>query len=131
MNISKRREFWNRKNGLSYVTDEYCNCPCAPLCTSARPSRSHRSSRGLICITSSLVSDHLKRSRSSRFCQRQKPFLSQYKTFTVDRRLLQKTNTLPEKGSSSNLSCTRIERLFICLRMSVKPAARYTFTPGP
>jgi hypothetical protein len=36
-----------------------------------------------------------------------------------------KTQThCPENGSSSIFSCTIIERLFICLRMSVEPVAR-------
>lgn len=102
----------------------------ASVCSMSRPSINHMSSLCPILKTSLAASGHLKRCFSSRLCQRQKPFRSQYKIFKIFRRRLQNTNRCPENGSSSMLLCTRIDRPLIDLRISVMPTARYTFIPG-
>lgn len=102
----------------------------ASFCSMSRPSMSHMSSLRPILKTSLSASGHLKRCFSSRLCQRQKPFRSQYRIFMIFRRRLQNTNRCPENGSSSMLLSTRIDRPLIDLRISVLPSARYTFIPS-
>ena len=92
----------------------------------SKPSRTKLSSVAPISMTSSRFCGHLKRCFSSLFCQRQKPLRSQYNIFTILFPRLQNTKRWPENGSRRRASSTRIDRLFIALRISVLPGARKT-----
>ena len=94
----------------------------------SRPSSIKLNSLMPVSKVCSLFSGHLNRCFSSLFCQRQNPFLSQYKTLSIVRPRLQKTKRCPENGSRHSLSSTRIDRLLIALRISVLPGARKTRT---
>ena len=78
----------------------------------------------ILVIISDFDAGHLNLCFSSRLCQRQNPFRSQYKIFTILRFLLQKANKCPVKGSSSKYSLTRMDNPFMDLRMSVLSRAR-------
>ena len=90
------------------------------------PSRIKLNSCAPISITSSLFCGHLNRCFSSLFCQRQNPFRSQYRIFSIACALLQNAKRWPENGSRRRVLSTRTERLFIAFRISVLPGAKKT-----
>ena len=94
----------------------------------SKPSRTKLSSLAPISMISSRFWGQLKRCFSSLFCQRQKPLRSQYNIFSILRPRLQNTKRWPENGSRRRVYSTRIDRLFIALRISVLPGARKTRT---
>ena len=94
----------------------------------SRPSSIKLNSRGPTSMVSFVFCGHLKRCFSSLFCQRQNPFRSQYNIFSIVLPRLQNTKRWPENGSRRRESSTRIDRLFIALRISVLPGARKTRT---
>ena len=105
---------------------EYFKVPCGLTDRISKPSSKKASSLAPISKVCSIFSGHLKWCFSSLFCQRQNPFLSQYKTLIIVRPRLQKTKKWPEKRARRRVSSTKIDRVLIALRMSVLPGARKT-----
>ncbi len=105
---------------------EYFKASCGLTDRISKPSSKKASSLAPISKVCSIFSGHLKWCFSSLFCQRQNPFLSQYKTLTIVRPRLQKTKKCPERGFRRRVSSTKIDRVLIALRMSVLPGAKKT-----
>ena len=109
---------------------EYLRVSCAFIRHMSRPSSSHPNCLWSICITSRTLSGQVNLCFSSRFCHRQNPFLSQYKTLIMFRVRLQKTKRCPDRGFISKCSCTRMDRPLMDFLISVHPQHRYTGFPS-